>query len=168
MRSPRIVALAVLLFTMLVSGLAEAHECETSCSDYCRDQVARWQQYIDANADYCGGGETECIPNCTSRYADGSCRAYGADFCARNPVCAQRCASRYSDASCRTFDADYCAEAPATCVANCTARYADASCRTYGADVCGRRPVCRENCISRYSDGSCREYGPDVCSAGGT
>lgn len=159
MRALRIV-LALVSFVAL---RAEAHECETSCSQRCLQTVAEFERIADANREYCDGGEVDCVLNCTARYSDGTCRTYGPDYCGRSPVCVQNCTARYSDGTCRTFGADVCGEQPLNCAQNCTARYIDGTCRTYGADHCGRNASCRESCVARYPDGSCREYGADVC-----
>lgn len=158
----------VALTTFIGAAVADAHECERSCSTRCVNMMDEYQRVIDANTDYCGGTAPDCVPYCTARYSDGSCRTYGADFCGRDPVCIPQCEARYSDGSCRTYSADFCGEGGdrISCVSQCTSRYSDGSCRTYGPDVCGRNPYCRESCIERYSDGSCRTYGPDSCGAG--
>ncbi len=154
----------VLALLSLVALRAEAHECETSCSQRCVQIVDEYERIAQVNRDYCdGGGQQDCVLNCTARYSDGSCRTYGPDFCGRRPVCLPNCSARYSDGTCREFGADACGEQPLNCAEHCTARYSDGTCRTFGPDHCGRNATCRENCISRYSDGSCREYGADVC-----
>jgi hypothetical protein len=156
--------LAILAF--FATG-AEAHECETSCSDRCYVVVAEYERVAAANRAYCGGGgQPDCVRNCTARYNDGTCRTYGPDYCGRRPVCVANCTARYNnDGTCRTYGPDVCGEQPLSCVVRCTARYNnDGTCRSYGADHCGTDAYCRVNCISRYSDGTCREYGPDVCT----
>lgn len=157
-------ALRFLLAILSVIALrAEAHECETSCSERCVNIVSEYERVAQANHDFCDGGQTDCVLNCTARYSDGSCRTYGADYCGRDPVCLPHCMARYVDGSCRTFGTDLCGERPLNCVENCTSRYIDGSCRSYGPDYCARNANCRENCTSRYSDGTCREYGADIC-----
>lgn len=152
------------LFGLASSALA-SHECETSCSAYCRDQVDRWSFIIDSHRDYCDGGGTDCIPHCVDRYNDGSCRDYGPDFCARNPVCVPKATDRYNDGSVRDYAADHCGSGPRQCVAQCNSRYADGTCRDYGGDFCGRNASCRAQCTDRWPDGSCRAYGTDACTA---
>jgi len=78
-----------------------------------------------------------CIPNCTVRWSDGSCRQYGADFCGRNPSCVTNCSVRWSDGTCRDYGPDFCGEGRVTCTPVCTSRWSDGSCRTWGADICG-------------------------------
>lgn len=159
MKSLRLILALVSLFALR----AEAHECETSCSTRCLNIVAEYERVAQANRDYCDGGQAQCVPNCTARYADGSCRTYGADFCGRDPVCVPNCAARYTDGSCRTYGGDACGERPLNCAEFCQARYTDGSCRTFGPDHCGRNASCRAQCTARYPDGSCREYGADAC-----
>lgn len=148
---------------LATAGSAFGHECETTCSDYCRRLMADFQAIVHAHDDYCNGGNVVCVPNCTARYADGSCYQYGPDFCGRRPACIARCSARYSDASCRTWAADLCGEEPLNCAVQCTSRYVDGSCRTYGADHCGRNATCQAHCVARWPDGSCKEWGPDLC-----
>ena len=105
-----------------------------------------------------------CIPNCTERRSDGTCRSYGRDFCGRNPTCVERCVERRSDGSCRTWGADLCGEQAITCVLNCRERRSDGTCRTYGSDHCGPWAECSPNCTERRSDGTCRTWGADVCN----
>lgn len=145
-----------------VQALAD-HECATSCSVRCLDLVNEYDHLVQANREYCNGGQVDCVLNCTQRYSDGTCRTYGPDYCARDAKCVSQCKSRYSDGSCREYDADFCGAGPITCVQQCISRYSDGSCREYGADVCGRNASCVANCIDRWSDGSCREYGADRC-----
>ena len=49
-----------------------------------------------------------CIPNCTARWGDGSCRSYGSDFCGESPTCVENCTARWGDGSCRSYGADVC------------------------------------------------------------
>jgi hypothetical protein len=155
-----------LLFALLslVAWRAEAHECETSCSQRCLNIVSEYERIARANQEYCDGDQTECVLRCTARYNDGTCRTYGADYCGRNPVCVQNCTARFNDGTCRTFGGDVCGERPLNCAVNCTARFIDGSCRSFGPDHCGRNATCRVNCTARYPDGTCREYGADVCT----
>ncbi len=153
----------LILCSFVLAPSLFAHECETSCSQRCVSTVAEFERVVQANHDYCDGGQETCVLNCTAHYSDGTCRTYGPDYCGRHPVCVANCSARYTDGTCRTYDADACGEQPLNCVANCTARYTDGSCRDYGADHCGRNAACRQNCIERYSDGSCRTYGGDIC-----
>jgi hypothetical protein len=115
--------------------------------------------------DVCGSSlPPRCVRNCTARYSDGSCRTYGADYCAPGATCVPNVISRYSDGSAREYGPDFCAAGPAECKSRCTARYSDGSCRTYAADICGPPGAgCVPRCTDRYSDGSCRNYGEDFC-----
>lgn len=156
----------VLVFSLPLFALAEAasasHECEVSCSDRCVALVAEWEHIVQSHNDYCSGAVT-CVPNCTDRWSDGSCKTYGADYCGRNPVCVKKCADRWSDGSCKDWTADLCGEQPLNCAVRCVARWSDGSCKEYGEDYCGRNAACQAYCAARWPDGSCKEYGPDVC-----
>lgn len=155
--------LLIAVWSLFAAAVAEAHECEFSCSSRCVVLMDDYQRIIDANRDYCGSGSPDCVRNCTARYASGECRTYGPDYCERDAVCVPNCTARYASGECRTYAADHCGRAPQNCVARCTDRYASGECRTYGADICGRNPWCQPNCTDRYSSGECRTYGPDQC-----
>lgn len=162
----RLQAFFFLCCAFLTAGVAQAQvarECETSCSQYCIDLVRQYEAVAFMHHDYCDGGQGDCVKNCVSRYADGTCRQYGPDYCGRQPVCVAKCESRYADGTCRTYGADACGEAPLNCVANCNSRYTDGTCRTYAADHCGRNAWCRPQCTARYPDGTCRTWGADQC-----
>lgn len=156
-------ALLLSVFAVSASVALADHACATSCSLRCQELMNEFDQIVQANRDYCNGGQVDCVLNCTQRYGDGSCRTYGPDYCARDATCVSQCKRRYSDGSCREYDADFCGEGSITCARQCLRRYSDGSCREYAADVCGRNASCVPNCIERWSDGSCREYGADRC-----
>lgn len=76
-----------------------------------------------------------CVPNCRSRYSNGSCASYGSDYCGRNASCTENCTSRYSNGTCASYSADYCGD-NVSCSPNCTARYSNGECASYGPDSC--------------------------------
>src|SRR4051812_28027585 len=80
---------------ILITGVASAHECETSCSSRCTSTVIEYDRIVQANRDYCGASVPNCIPRCKDRYSDGSCRQYDPDYCGRDPHCVAQCNSRY-------------------------------------------------------------------------
>jgi hypothetical protein len=52
--------------------------------------------------------ENTCVPYCDARWADGSCRTWGADKCGRDIDCSPYCDARWADGTCRTWGADVC------------------------------------------------------------
>lgn len=82
--------------------------------------------------------------------------------CNPNPTCVADCTSRFPDGSCGSYGADYCGP-EANCALDCNSRFPDGSCGSYGPDYCGRNANCTPDCTSRFPDGSCGSYGPDVC-----
>ncbi len=145
----RLLSLVSSLF-LITGGTAYADGCEDqaqraydSALRECRNGGDECRRDADCSfGQECVSGQcrdadpVNCIPNCTSRWSDGSCREYGSDFCGRDPSCVSHCTSRWSDGSCREYSSDFCGEGSVSCTMNCTSRWSDGSCREYGADIC--------------------------------
>jgi hypothetical protein len=52
--------------------------------------------------------ERVCVPNCRSRYSNGTCGSYASDFCGPEANCSPNCISRYSNGTCGSYGADIC------------------------------------------------------------
>jgi len=138
----------------------------------CRDNTNECRSNFDCSfGQTCTNGRcvaqpTECVRNCTARYANGDCYRYGQDYCEYDPICIPNCAARYSNGSCFRYGADLCGREPLSCIKRCTARYANGDCSQYGTDNCGPAPTCAPVCTARYANGECYQWGPDRCTTG--
>lgn len=140
---------------------------DVRCSSGAVELVTEQQIFAD---DVCRvAGPTVCAPRCSSRWPNGTCRTFAADFCgAGGASCAAYCAARWLDGSCRSYGPDVCAASPITCAAKCAGRWPTGACRGYDADSCaaGATATCVATCVARGPTGDCRDYGADTCAAG--
>lgn len=107
-----------------------------------------------------------CVKLCASRWSNGTCQTYGADYCAAGATCQPKCESRWSNGTCQTYGPDFCGEGVYKCILECKDRWSNGTCQTYFPDRCTRNPVCVANCGSRWSNGTCQTFSADFCGEG--